>query len=87
MYLSPKYTAAKARLVSVVGTLVVYSDMPQMQDLLTRLQGSNPRLVLLQGEISVLSFGFAPTSVCAPPSGISSPPRQEVGVGWGSLRE
>lgn len=33
MYLPPKPTAAKTRLVSVVGPLIVYLDIPQMHDL------------------------------------------------------
>ena len=34
-----------------------------------------------------LSFGFGPTSACAPPSGLCSPPRQEVSkaaADWGT---
>lgn len=53
MYLPPKSTAAKARWVSVVGTLTGYSDIPKMQDLLSRLQEFNPWFAQLHGEISV----------------------------------
>ena len=53
VYLSPKSTAAKARPVSVVGALVVYSSIPQTQGLPSRSWGFNPWLVQLQREISV----------------------------------
>lgn len=46
-------TAAKARRVSVVGTLTGYSDIPKMQDLPSRSQGFNPWRAQLHGEIPV----------------------------------
>lgn len=60
MYLPPKSTAAKARRVSVVGTLTGYSDIPKMQDLPSRLQGFNPWLAQLHGDSS------SPSSVTLP---------------------
>ena len=50
VYLS---SPGKARLVSIVGTLVVYSGIPQMQDLPSRSQGLNPQLVQLHRKISI----------------------------------
>ena len=53
VYLPPESTAAKPRPVSIAGTLVVYSDIPQMQDLPSQSWGFNPRLVQPHREISV----------------------------------
>ena len=53
VYLPPESTAAKARLFSVVGTLIVYSDIPQTQDLPSQSWGLNLQLVQLHGEISL----------------------------------
>ena len=53
VYLPPKSTAVKTRLVSIVGTLVVYSGIPQMQDLPSQSLGFNVRLVQLHRKISI----------------------------------
>ena len=53
MYLPPKPTAAKTRLVSVVGPLIVYLDIPQMHDLAIWQMQLYPWLVQLCEEISV----------------------------------
>ena len=45
----PKFTAAKAGLVSEV-TLIIYSDIPQTQDV--QSQRINPQPVQMQGDIS-----------------------------------
>jgi len=49
--LPPKFTAAKAGLVSAV-TLIIYSDIPQTQDVLSQSQRINPQPVQVQGGIS-----------------------------------
>ena len=51
MYLPPTFTAAKAGLVSAV-TLIIYSDIPQTQDVLSQSQRINPQPVQVQGGIS-----------------------------------
>ena len=71
VYLPPNSTGAKARLVSVVVTLIVYLGIPQMQDLPNQSWGFNPRLVQLQGKIPLpLPQSHCPWSsalVLAPP--------------------
>ena len=53
MYLSLESSAGKARLVSIVGTLVVYSGIPQTPDLPSLSQGFNPQLAQLHRKISI----------------------------------
>ena len=97
MCLPPKSTGSIARLFSAVGTLVVYTDIPQMQDL-PRQSVFYPWLLQMHREISipfflvvlpmVLSFGFGPTFVCVLPSGVCFPSRQEgmkAVTDWGTL--
>ena len=53
MYLSSTSTVVKVRLVSIVGTLTVYSDIPQTQDLSRQPRRFNLWLVQLHAKISV----------------------------------
>ena len=53
VYLPIKSSAAKARLVSDVETLIVYSGIPQTQDLPSRSWGFDSQLVLLHGKICI----------------------------------
>ena len=53
VYLSTKSSAAKARLVSDIETLIVYSGIPQTQGLPSRSWGFNSQLVLLHRKICV----------------------------------
>ena len=86
VYLPPTSTA------SIVGKLI-FSDIPQMQGLPSRLWGFNQHPLRLHREISLpllwshhpwsSAFVLAPPKpkhvvlVCGPPSGVCSPPRQE----------
>lgn len=77
MDLPPKSTAAKARRVSVLGTLTDYSDIPNSQDLPSQLQRFKPWLAQLHGDFSSpschtapgLSLDSGPNIACVAPSG------------------
>ena len=97
VYLPLKSSTTEARLVSVVGTLI-YSDIPQKQDLSSQLQEFNLQFRQLHirdcysSSLDALPlriiFGFAPASMYAPLSGIFSPLRWEgvkVAADWGTL--
>lgn len=77
MYLLPKLIAAKARLVLVVGTPIVYSDIPQTKNIPSWLQRLNPQLVQLHGEISILlhflSCTWGSTFILAPALHVGHP--------------
>ena len=53
MYVPSNSSAVKARSVSIVGTLIVYSGIPQRLDLPSQSWGFNPWLVQLHGKISI----------------------------------
>ena len=77
MYLPPVSPVVKARPASIVGPLIDYSDIPQMQGLPSQLPGFNPLLLQLHREISVpLLLSHRPwgsASVLTPPLHVGHP--------------
>ena len=53
VYLPPKSTVAPKSTASIVGTIVIYSGIPQIQGLPSVLRGFNPLLLGLHGDISL----------------------------------
>ena len=78
VYLSPKSTAAKVRLVSVVGVLIVHSDILQMQGLPSRSRGSG-----------LTSVCGSPSGICSPSrqEGVKAVADWDTYSGHGGIRQ
>lgn len=89
MYLPPNSAAHEAISTSVVGTLIVYTDIPQIQDLPSRSQRFNMWVTQLHRDLSFSSLVAAPLGhslaliltptlhACYPQASISCPGKRE----------
>ena len=89
MYLPPNSAAHKAISISVVGTLIFYTDIPQIQDLPSRSQRFNMWVMQLHRDLSFSSLFAAPLGhslalvlaptlhACYPQASISGPGKSE----------